>query len=93
MLIALAAYLVLFIAAAVAWRWPVLAAIRIGRRVKPNTSVYGTLLRLQPGVLPVRILLIAVLALAAVAALFQWVFPWSAANIPFLQVMSNYVTV
>ena len=92
-LLALVAYLVVFLAAALVWRWPVLAAIRRGDRPKPDASIYGSLARLQPGVLLIRIVLLALLAFATAAALFQWVFPWSAANIPFLQVMSNYVTV
>ncbi|MBT1174305.1 class E sortase [Bifidobacterium sp. LC6] len=90
---ALLAWLILFIAAAVAWRWPVLRAIKLGERRRPDASIYGTLLRLQPGVAPIRWLLLTLLLFAAAAALFQWVFPWSAANIPFLNQMSNFVAV
>lgn len=90
---ALLAWLVLFLAAAVAWRWPVLRAIREGERPRPQLSLCGWLLRHQPGVLPVRLLLFALLVLAGMAALFQWAFPWGAANIPVLQEMSNYVQV
>ncbi|MBT1182413.1 class E sortase [Bifidobacterium sp. CP2] len=86
----LAVWAVLFIAAAVAWRWPLLAAIRAGVRRRPDASIYGGLMRIQPGVLPVRLLLTALLLLAAAAALFQWVFPWAALNIPVLQQMSNF---
>ena len=88
---ALVVWLVLFIAAAVAWRWPVLREIRAGERRRPDASIYGGLLRLQPGVAPIRWLLLALLLFAAAAALFQWGFPWAAANIPFLQQMSNFV--
>ncbi len=88
--VSLVAWLVLFIAAAVAWRWPVLAAIREGRRRRPDASIYGGLLRLQPGVLPVRLVLLALLLVAASASLFEWVFPWAATTIPFLQQMSNF---
>ncbi|WP_404801583.1 class E sortase [Bifidobacterium platyrrhinorum] len=87
---ALLAWAVLFIAAAVAWRWPVLAAIREGRRNRPDASIYGGLLRLQPGVLPVRLILFLLLAVAASAALFEWTFPWAATTIPYLQQMSNF---
>ncbi len=80
---ALVVWLVLFIAAAVAWRWPVLREIRAGERRRPDASIYGGLLRLQPGVAPIRWLLLALLLFAAAAALFQWGFPWAAANIPF----------
>ena len=89
----LIAYLAIFMAAALVWRWPVLAQIRSGLRPTPDASIYGTLMRLQPGVLGVRIVLVALLAFAVVLTLFEWVFPWAAANIPFLQIMSNYVTV
>ena len=88
---ALVVWLVLFIAAAVAWRWPVLREIRAGERRRPDACIYGGLLRLQPGVAPIRWLLLARLLFAAAAALFQWGFPWAAANIPFLQQMSNFV--
>ena len=89
----LLAWLVMFIAAAAAWRWPVLAAIRSGERRRPDASIYGTLLRVQPGVSPIRWLLLLLLLAAAVVALFQWGFPWAAANIPMLQRMSNFVAV
>lgn len=87
---ALIAWLVLFIAAAVAWRWPARAAIRDGLRPRPDASIYGGLLRLQPGVLPVRVVLLALLLVAAAAALFEWAFPWAATTIPVLQQMSNF---
>ena len=90
---ALAAYLVVFIAAAVAWRWPLLASIRAGHRRKPDFSLYGSLMRIQPGVLPIRVVLMALLAFAAAAACFEWLFPWAAANIPVLQSMSNYTAI
>lgn len=88
---ALIAWLVLFIAAAVAWRWPALDEIRRGERPRPEASIYGGPLRLQPGVLPVRIVLLVLLLFAASAALFEWVFPWAASHVPVLQQMSNYV--
>jgi sortase A len=73
-------YAVMFLSAALLWRWP---AMRDG---------HGRHLSwLQPGPLPVRILLTTILALAVAAALFEWVFPWAAANIPVLQQMSGYV--
>lgn len=90
---ALVMYAVLFIAAAIVWRWPVLKAIHDGRKQRPEASIYGTILRLQPGVLPIRIILMALLAVAAAAALLQWIYPWAASTIPILQQMSNYVAV
>lgn len=90
---ALIMYAVLFIAAAIVWRWPVLKAIHDGRKQRPEASIYGAILRLQPGVLPIRIILMALLAVAAAAALLQWGYPWAASTIPILQQMSNYVAV
>lgn len=90
---ALVAWAVLFIAAAVAWRWPVLRQIRSGERRRPDASIYGWLLRVQPGVLLIRLIMLALLIFAAAAALFQWGFPWAAANIPVLQEMSNFTAV
>lgn len=92
-LVAAAAYLVMFIAAAIAWRWPGLKASRTTHRRKADSSIYGTLLRLQPGVFGIRLLLLALLLLIGAAALMQWAFPWMAANIPYLQAMTNYATV
>jgi sortase A len=100
--ILLIVYAVLFIAAAVTWRWPFRRAVRRGVhegiwdtkvQSKPEPSIYGGLTHLQPGIKPVRILLVTLLLAVAALALFQWVFPWAAANIPMLQQMSNYVTV
>jgi len=90
MLGALAVYAVLFLAALAAWRFPVLREIRDGYRQRPEASIYGWLIRHQPGVLPVRFVLLALLLFAAAVALFQWGFPWAASNIPALRAMSNY---
>mgnify|MGYP001116646959 FL=1 len=90
---ALAAYVIIFISAAVAWRWPYLADVRAGRRKKADFSLYGSLVRLQPGVLPIRIVLLLLLVFAACASCFEWLFPWAATNIPALQEMSNYTAI
>ena len=89
----LVAYAVIYLASLVAWRYPVLRQIRDGERLRPDASLYGWLLRHQPGPLPIRLILLALLVVAGSAALFEWVFPWAAANIPVLQMMSNYVAV
>ncbi|MCI1634879.1 class E sortase [Bifidobacterium sp.] len=89
----LIAYLVISLAAIIAWRYPVLRDIRNGVRPRPEVSMYGWLTRHQPGIRVVRLLLMLLLVLAATAALFQWVFPWLATNVPYLQLMSNYVSV
>lgn len=90
---ALAAYVIIFLSALVAWRWPYLADVRAGRREKPEFSLYGGLMRLQPGVLPIRLVLMALLIFAAAASCFEWLFPWAATNIPALQEMSNYTAI
>ena len=93
MLVALLAYAVIFIAALVAWRFPVLRAIRSGERRRPEVSAYGWLLRHQPGVLPVRLVLLGLLLFVVAAALFEWGFPWAASTIPVLREMSNFTAV
>ena len=90
---ALAAYVIIFISAAIAWRWPYLADVRAGRRKKADFSLYGSLVRLQPGVLPIRLLLVLLLVFAAAASCFEWLFPWAASTIPMLQEMSNYTAI
>nr|WP_217625378.1 class E sortase [Bifidobacterium sp. SO1] len=90
MIAALVAYVIVFLAALVAWRFPVLRAIRAGERRRPDASVYGWVLRHQPGVLPIRLLLLLILVLLVVCMLFQWGFPWAASNIPYLRQMSNF---
>ncbi len=90
---ALAAYVIIFISAAVAWRWPYFADVRAGRRKKADFSLYGSLVRLQPGVLPIRLLLVLLLVFAAAASCFEWLFPWAASTIPMLQEMSNYTAI
>lgn len=87
---ALVAYLVLYIAALVAWRYPVLREIRAGRRRRPDASIYGWLLRHQPGPLVIRWSLLILLLFIVGVALIQWACPWAASNIPILQSMSNY---
>lgn len=86
-------YLVLFIAAAIAWRWPLRRAIKEGSVKKPDLSIYGGLTRLQPGIKPIRILLLLLLLFAVALSIMQWACPWAAANIPILHQMSNYVAV
>ena len=90
MLWALVAYLVLYIAALVAWRYPVLREIRAGKRRRPDASIYGWLLRHQPGPLVIRWTLLILLLFIVSVALIQWACPWAASNIPILQSMSNY---
>lgn len=50
-------------------------------------------MRLQPGVLPIRLLLVLLLVFAAAASCFEWLFPWAASTIPMLQEMSNYTAI
>ncbi|MBW3093653.1 class E sortase [Bifidobacterium sp. 82T10] len=87
---AVVAYVILFLAALLAWRYPFWRAVRAGERRRPEFSLYGGLERVQPGVLPIRLLLTLILLFVAAAALFQWGFPWAASHIPYLQQMSNF---
>ncbi|BDR52147.1 class E sortase [Bombiscardovia nodaiensis] len=89
----LLAYIVIYLAALLAWRYPKLEAISDGREPKPYLSFYGWLTRHQAGIKPVRIVLMALLLLTVACALFEWVFPWMAANVPFMRAISNYPTV
>ncbi|WP_300768139.1 class E sortase [uncultured Bifidobacterium sp.] len=92
MVVLFAVYLVLSVAAIAVWRWPAISVWKKAR-TKTSTGIYGWLLRIQPGAFPVRLILLLLLILIAVGGMFQWAFPWAAANIPYLQRMSNYVTV
>lgn len=87
---ALLIYAVLFVLAALFWRWPLRRSIRRGEVKRPSASIYGGLMRLQPGTTPVRVLLLLILLFAAAVAVVQWCCPWAAANIPILHEMSNY---
>ncbi|MFC0265646.1 class E sortase [Alloscardovia macacae] len=93
MLWLLVAYAVVAVAGAVAWRWPAVRAYRQRSRSQRIFSLYGWLMRLQPGVLAVRIILAVLLFLVVTAACFEWLFPWAAVHVPYLQVASNYVSV
>ena len=88
----LLAYAAVWLSAAIAWQWPDIRRRRQSSDYK-SFSLCGWYVRLQPGVLPVRACLAVLLAAAAVAAMFAWVFPWAALNIPYLQLASNYVAV
>jgi hypothetical protein len=48
--------------------------------------MYGAIWRALPGPTPVRALIALLLALAVVAVLFLWVFPWAEQHLPFLNV-------
>ncbi|RBP99624.1 class E sortase [Bifidobacterium xylocopae] len=86
-------YAVIYLAALIAWRFPRLKAMSEGREPQPYLSIYGWLNRHQAGIAPVRWILMILLGLLAVCALFQWIFPWMTANIPFMRALSNYPTI
>lgn len=73
---------VLYIAAAAAWRWP-------DFRRRGTGSFYGMVWKTLPGVKQIRVFIFMALVVAAVAALFEWVYPWATSTIPFLQQMSG----
>ena len=60
-------------------------------RKQRTVGLYGTLLKLQPGVAAIRWILLLILVLIGVLALFQWVYPWLSENVPYLRETSNYV--
>lgn len=85
------AYAIIFIAAAIAWGWPLLRRRRESADGAGfGSGFYGWLVRHQPGPGIIRWVLTALLAVLACAAMFQWVFPWLAGTVPFLREMSNY---
>lgn len=86
-------YVIVFIAGAAAWRWPLRKKIREGVVKKPDASIFGGIARLQPGILFIRLVLQVLLYLLIIMILMQWIFPWLSANIPFLQRMSNYTPI
>ena len=90
LLVLVAAYLIIYLAALAAWRYPLLRQIREGERPQPMVSIYGWLLRHQSGIAPIRWLLLILLLLALACALMEWGFPWLASNVPILKQMSNY---
>lgn len=85
------AYIILFIAAAVAFKWPIIANIRQGLRRRPDPSFYGFFWRVQPGVIGIRLIMTVLALLMFVVVMYQWVCPWAAATIPVLRDMSNFV--
>lgn len=92
MVVVLLVYMMIFVAGAIAWQWPELRAIHSGLKKKPDASIFGGLLRIQPGITAIRWILSILIYFFIVLALFQWIFPWGASTIPFLQQMSNYST-
>lgn len=89
----LMAYVVIYLSALLAWGYPKLQAIYDGREPLPYASVYGWLSRHQSGINPVRYILMALLMLILACAMFEWVFPWVTANVPFMRNLSNFPTV
>lgn len=89
-LVLIAAYLVIYLAALLAWRYPLLREIKNGTRPRPVASIYGWILRHQSGTAPIRWILMILLILVIACALLEWGFPWLATNVPYLRQMSNY---
>lgn len=87
------AFVVVFLAALIAYRFPALRAIKEGRKARPMFSLYGSWYRHMPGPAVVRLALMAIVIMACLAALLQWGYPWAASTIPYLQVASNFVAV
>lgn len=81
--VSLLAFAVIYIAAAIVWKYP-------ARKERGTGSICGFIWRHLPGIKPIRVFLMILLAVAVVSALFQWAYPWASANIPMLQDMSNF---
>ena len=93
-LIAFLAYAVTYLAAAFSLRYGALRAhLRTPAEDRPLFSLFSWINRLQPGPAAIRAVLLILLVVGLVAALFQWGYPWAAANIPYLRFSSNYVSV
>lgn len=92
-LVVIGLYLIVFVAASIAWQWPLRRMVRVGLKPKPDASIFAGITHLQPGITPVRWTLAALVYFLIILVLFQWVFPWASATIPFLQSMSNYVAI
>lgn len=81
--VALLAFVIIYIAAAIAWGYP-------ASKEKGTGSICGFVWRHLSGIKPVRVIMMILLAVAVVSALFEWAYPWAAANVPVLQEMSNF---
>ena len=91
-LASLLSYAVVYLAALAVWRYRgVRKYLGTAKEKRPVFSLYGWLTRIQPGPLPVRIILVLLLCATLIAVFFQWGYPWMAQNLPFLQLTSNYV--
>ncbi len=90
------AYVMVYISAAVAWGWPGLSRWfdeRDSGSRKSRTGLLSWSWRLQPGPLPLRILLYAAIIVMFLCVMFQWACPWAATDIPWLASGSNYATI
>lgn len=81
--VSMLAFAILYIAAAIAWRYPAV-------KERGTGSIIGFMWRHLPGIKPVRVTMMILLVVAVVSALFEWAYPWAAANVPILQEMSNF---
>ena len=86
-------YLVIYVAGAIAWRWPAMREYAQRPAERRIFSFYGWLMRMQSGIKPVRIVLAVLLFLIVTVFMFKWGYPWASLHIPYLQVSSNYVAV
>ncbi|MBO7717446.1 MAG: class E sortase [Aeriscardovia sp.] len=89
----LAAWLIVFAAAAITWRWPSARKNMEGKVINKPYSIYSALRWVNPGVKAVRWVLLVLGLLCFIALLFAWVFPWMASTIPILKSSSNYVAI
>lgn len=88
----LVAWLIVFTAAAITWRWPSARKDMEGKISKPH-SIYSAFLWINPGVKAVRWVILILGLLCVTALLFAWVFPWLDLVVPILKSSSNYVAI
>lgn len=82
-IVSLLVFAVIYIAASIVWGRPDI-------KKKGTGSICGFIWRHLPGIKPLRAVLMILLLVIIISALFEWVYPWSSANIPYLQEMSSF---
>lgn len=83
-IVSLLVFVVIYIAASIVWGRPDI------KKKKGTGSICGFIWRHLPGIKPFRAVLMILMLVIIISALFEWVYPWSSASIPYLQEMSGF---